>query len=511
MLDYASLIRAAAGSYGSRIAVDDPHASYTFRQVHEVTSALAGGFRATGMAPGDAVIWLSPNTVTHPLAHWAAAKAGLVFSPLNYYLRPGELRAAADVVKPRMILAHPEYLDTIGPLADELGVEFRFLVDTDASHGPWRSWLDLHAEVDPDDDFGGHSDALHEVIFTSGTTGQVKGAARTQRQRILEAMVSIIVNPQGKRAHVLRGSPQFHVGASTGPLQTLLQGGRTTFYKFRPADMVEHIRAGITHIAGVPAQYSILFDSGLLEGVDTSGVRSCAIASNAAPPALIRQVHEAFPHAQLAHHYGSTESGMTTAITDQEFLDHPLSIGRTAPGVELRIVDVDGLDVADGEVGELWVRSEFSMTGYLRRDDLTADARTDDGFLRMGDLGRREDDGFVYIVGRKKDMIITGGENVYPKEVEDVIAELDFVAEVAVVGAPDPVFEERVVAVVRPVAPHADESDARAETVVAEVRQRLAGYKAPKDVFFVDDFPRNALGKIDKVALRRQYEAVAQG
>ena len=273
--------------------------------------------------------------------------------------------------------------------------------------------------------------------------------------------------------------------------------------------MVEYIKAGATHIAGVPAQYAILFDSGLLDGVDVSRVRSCAIGGNGASPAQFMDIQRAFPNAELSHHYGSTESGIITAISGEEFMRRLSSIGRPAPGVEVRIVDDDDQDIPTGEVGEIVIRSDLVMSEYIRREDLTKAAFTTDGYLKMGDLAKRDDEGYLYIVGRKKDMIITGGENVYPKEVEDVISALGFVAEVAVVGAPDPVFEERVVAVVRVTDLDELDSESMTATILEYVRTRLAGYKAPKNVFFVDDFPRNAMGKIDKVALRDRYETVA--
>ena len=508
MLNYTQLLRAAGRTYRSRIAIDDAGASYTYGEVDRATASLAAGLRSVGLVPGDAVIWLSPNTVTHLIAHWGTARAGLRFSPLNYYLRPSELRAAIELVQPKLVFGHSDYIETLDGLADELGIGLRYVVDRDEALGSWPSWRELLIESSPDEHLGGREDSPHEIIFTSGTTGQVKGVARTQRERILESLVSIVVNPQGKDARVLRGSPQFHVGGSTGPLQTLLQGGRTTIYKFRPDEMVEHIKAGITHIAGVPAQYAMVFDSGLLEGVDVSRVRSCAVGANGASPAQFMEIQNAFPNARLAHHYGSTESGMITAITDETFMQRLSSIGRPAPGVEMRIVDDNDRDVPPGEVGEIIVRSDWLMSEYIRREDLTEAAFAADGYLRMGDLARQDEEGFVYIAGRKKDMIITGGENVFPKEVEDVITALDFVAEVAVVGAPDPVFEERVVAVVRRSEVELPDRDLAAE-IIEDVRTHLAGYKAPKNVFFVEDFPRNAMGKIDKVALRAQYETVA--
>ena len=507
MFDYQTLVRTLAAANARRIAVEDAHTQYTYAAWHRRTSELAAGLRLRGLEDGDAVMWLSPNTAQYLIAYFGTAKAGLRFSPLNFWLRDGELRAAFELVRPSAIVVHPDHVDKVVRIADDLDVRHRFVLADSAPVGwqPWNSAFQDSAE--PDADYGGRADSPHEIIFTSGTTGQVKGVARTQRQRILESTVSVLVQPQGKNAFVLRGSPQFHVGGGTGPLQTLIQGGRTRIVRFSPATVAENVANGVTHVSGVPAQYHLLFDSGLMDGVDTGCVRCCAIGGNGAAPAQFLRIQEHFPTAELLHFYGSTESGMVSSISGAEFLERLSSIGRPAPGVDVRIVGDDGLPVPRGEVGEILVRSDFIMTEYHGRPDLTSEAMTSDGFLRMGDLARQDDDGYLYIVGRKKDMIISGGENIYPKEIEDVVSAIDFVAEVAVIGAPDEVFEERVVAVVRlhdGVAPRPREHE---ERITTEVKDRLAGYKSPKEVHFVADFPRNALGKIDRVRLRGAYGA----
>ena len=294
----------------------------------------------------------------------------------------------------------------------------------------------------------------------------------------------------------------------TGPLQTLLQGGRTRIYKFNPNRAAGHIEQGITHISGVPAQFELLFESGALDVVDTGKIQYCGIGGNGAAPDQFLRIQKAFPNAQLVHFYGSTESGMVSSISGDEFHERLSSIGRPAPGVEVRIVDDHGNELGPDEVGEVQVKSEFLMTEYYGRPDLTSEALTKDGFLMMGDLARMDAEGYLYIVGRKKDLIISGGENIYPKEVEDVITTVNDVAEVAIIGVPDPIFEERALGIVKLSGPIARTEEDIRQDITERVRERLAGYKAPREVHFVDEFPRNALGKIDKVALREQYSGV---
>lgn len=512
MFDYQQLVRTLAAANARRIAVEDDTASYSYAEWHVRTSALAAGLVNRGVQGGQSVMWLSPNSAEYIMAYYGTAKAGVRISPLNFWLRDTELTAAIELVKPVCIMVHPDYVERLTPICDALGIEHRFVTGAGAAlPASWEALESLLLDGDPDRDFGGRGDSPHEVIFTSGTTGQVKGVERTQDQRIMESVVSVMVQPQGRRSFVLRGSPQFHVGGGTGPLQTLLQGGRTRIIKFSPALTAQHISGGVNYVSGVPAQYQLLFESGALDGVDTSRVRTCSIGGNGAAPAQFQRILDYFPNAELLHFYGSTESGMVSSIGGDEFLERLNSIGRPAPGVDVRVVDDAGQALAPGGVGELQVRSDFLMTGYFGRDDLTADAFSADGYLKMGDLGRIDDDGYLYIVGRKKDMIISGGENIYPKEIEDVVSALDFVSEVAVIGTPDPIFEERVIGVVRLAEGVSPAAAAQTESIVATVKEKLAGYKAPKEIHFVEDFPRNALGKIDRVALRSTYSVSADG
>lgn len=514
MQNYQTLIRTIGSAYGDRIAIEDAFEAFSFADLHARTSELAAGLLALGLEKGDSVMWLSPNRASYLLAYFATAKAGLRFSPLNFWLRNNELQAAIELVAPKCIIAAQEFTERLDEVCDGLDLPHRVELpfgERDAVSPGWLVWSELFSETEADAHFDSDEDTPHEIIFTSGTTGQVKGVTRTQRQRIMEAVVSIVVNPLGFEPFVLMGAPQFHVGGGTGPLQALIQGGRCRIYKFSPREMAEHLKQGVTHFSAVPAHFQILFESGCLDDVDTSAIRHIGIGGNGAAPEQFLQVHRAFPNANLVHFYGSTESGMVTCIKGPEFLGRLRSIGRPAPGVDVRIADDNDQPLPQGEIGEIQARSEHQMIEYYRREDVTADAVTDDGYLRMGDLGTFDADGYLYVVGRKKDMIISGGENIYPKEVEDLASGVPGVAECAVIGVPDEIFEERVIAVVKPVQGLDYEPDELTDRIVTVVRAELAGYKAPKEVHFVEDFPRNALGKINKVALRAEYGGAGVG
>lgn len=501
MESYRQVLEAAAAEHPDRVALRDARVSYTYRELAEAAESLARGIHALGADPLARFAWLSPNTANYLVTFFATAHVGVMFSPLNFWLAEAELRSQLETLRPSGIFTTSDRIAELTPVLDELGVTHRVVLDAAQSAEGWIAWASLSDSSStalPETD----ADLPHEVIFTSGTTGQSKGVVHSQGQRIAESRVVVGEIPHPIEANVLRGSPQFHIGGIIGPLQTLLQAGTTTIYKFNPREHVEHLKSGVNYISGVPAQYAIVAESGLLEGVDVSHVKACSVGGNGASVSSFQRILAQYPEAELVHFYGSTESGLVTSIHGDEFLEHLRSVGRVAPGVEVKIVDDDGVEVPLGAVGEVWARSPYVMKEYFGRPDLTAAALADGGFLRMGDLGRLED-GYLYIVGRKKDMIISGGENIYPKEVEDVIEGHADALEAAVVGAPDPIFEERAIAYVIAEPEFAADVTA-ADRLRTHVREHLAGYKVPSEFRFVTELPRNALGKVDKVALRRE-------
>lgn len=506
MLTHQDVLRRGASAYGPHPALTAPDGrTYTYAELDEATDRLAHGLAERGLRRGERVVWLDQNSVEFLLAYYATAKLGAAFCPMNYWLRPGELRPLVELVDPAVVVAGREFVDVAAAATEAASPRLRVVLDGEADG--WIPWAQLPSERPGPVTAEVHEDDPHEIVFTSGTTGQAKGVVRSQRKRLLDSYCAALAYRLNGQDHMLWFLPQFHVGGGSVPGQLLVQGGRVTVLRrFEPRAVAEAIGTGVTYLVGVPAHYNLLFESGVLEGVDTAAVRGCYVGGSIATRRVFEEILRRFPNAELVHGYGSTESGPhTMALRGQAFLDHFGALGLPVPGSEVRVVEPERrVDVGPGEAGELWVRSESVMDGYLGRPDLT-EAAFVDGWLRTGDLVRRDAEGFFHLVDRVKDVIITGGENVYPKEVEDVLAAHPGVAEVAVVGVPDPTYEERVVAVVRPApgapAPGADE-------LVAFVRERLAGYKTPKDVRFVEDFPRTGIGKIAKHELRRQYGSV---
>jgi acyl-CoA synthetase (AMP-forming)/AMP-acid ligase II len=502
------MLRRSASAYGSRVAlVGTDGTRLTYDELNRITDALAAGLIGIGLVPGDRVVWLKDNCLEYLLAYFATAKAGLIFSPMNYWLRPGELTDLITLLEPQALIAGTDYADRLDGLAGTEGVRVRVVVD--GARTGWASWEDVLRTPGSLDRVPNDELALHEVIFTSGTTGAAKGVMRSQRKRIVDSLTSALAFEVRRSENLLFFGPQFHIGGASVPNQVLIQGGRATIVRFDPERIAQAISDGATYVIGVPAHYNLLFESGFLDQVDTRSMRGCYVGGSVAAPALFAAIRDHFPHADLVQGYGSTESGPhTIALRGREFLDHPGTLGLPVPGNEVRVVDRAGTDLGPGEVGELLVRSDSVMDGYFRRPEQTGDVLSADGWLHTGDLVDRDGNGYFRLVGRAKEIIISGGENIYPKEIEDVLSEHPAVAEAAVIGIPDAIYEERAVALIR--------RDPASEAVDGEairdfVRARLAGFKTPKEVHFVDDFPRTGMGKIAKAELARTWGSVFRG
>lgn len=506
MLSHSRILAAAASGYPGRIALGSAEGGLiTYGELADQARRMASALLAHGLQHGDRVVWLSHNRVEYQFAYYATALAGLAFAPINYWMRAAEIRGLLEVLEPRLAFVEREHLPVFLEAADGLDLTL-VTIDGPSNDAESLSWERLLVEAnrgtwpDPSDD------TVHEIVFTSGTTGQSKGVMRSQRKRIIDSLVAAITFRLHRDDHLLGSGPQFHIGGGAVPGQLLVQGGRTTITKrFDPEHIADTIATGVTYFMGVPAHFNMLFASGELERIDTRGVRGVYLGGSIATLGLFERISEAFPNAEISHGYGSTESGPhSIGVRGQALRECPGTIGLPIPGTEVR-VEVDGRPADTDEIGELVLRAPTVMDGYYGNPELTATVLDTEGWYRTGDLVRRDADGYFYIADRKKDMIISGGENVYSREVEDVLSLHPTVDEVAVIGTKDPVYEECVTAVVR-VRSNAPQVDF--DTLRAFVKERLAGYKAPRRVEFVEDMPRNPVGKIDKLRLREQFGSV---
>jgi acyl-CoA synthetase (AMP-forming)/AMP-acid ligase II len=507
------LLDRAARRYAGRPALEGPQGTQTFAELAERVGCLAAGLLASGLRPGDRVLDLQPNQNTYLETDLACARSGLVRVALNYRLRPQDWERIADTAGASALIYDARYAEATEPLRHGLG-EHRVLSIGDGPGGMrYTSMLAGHrpgppAAAGPDD--------LVSLNFTSGSTGAPKGVRRTHRVR-WTSLVNMVTD-------VLGGSPTptdayLHAGPIThtsglftlpflvhGARQVILEG----FDALAVADAVAH--RGVTHTAVVPTMVARLLALSDVDADRLRGLKMLGYAGAPMPPEQIRQAYERLTP-NLVQYYGLVEAIPPVTVLDAAdhragLTDRPellSSAGRPALGVELAIVDDAGTPLPAGEVGEVVTRGDHVMPGYWHTpgstplaDSLTRVVR--DGWLHTGDLGRLDSDERLWLVDRKGDMIITGGYNVYPREVEDVVAAVPGVHEVAVIGVPDPEWGQRIVALytVR------NGANVTGEAIATYCREQLASYKKPKEIRRVDAFPVNATGKVDKGALRRE-------
>jgi acyl-CoA synthetase (AMP-forming)/AMP-acid ligase II len=464
----------------------------------------AGALRAAGVQRGQRVAFLDKN---HPACLeilFAASSIGAVTTVVNWRIIGDELLHVLDDSGARMLFVGAErYAAVEGTVARAPGLDRVVVLGGDGDE--YESLLSAAAPVETDPDVADSETAL--VIYSSGTTGRPKGVMLSQRALVNHSANLAPAFPFREGEANLVAMPLFHVGG-IGYALFGIRTGVTTFIT-READaaaLIGAVRAGATHAFFVPPVIARFLDAGAAACAAISGLRYIVYGAAPMPLPLLHRALATWPETNFVQVYGQTElCGAVTALSNADHRDAgrpglQLSAGKAVLGCEIRIVDPEsGDELPAGEAGEIWVRSNQNMTGYLNRPDATADTITGDDWVRTGDIGRLDSDGYVYIEDRLKDMIITGGENVYGPEVESVLLEHPDIADAAVIGVPDDYWGESVKAIV------VTSADVDADAVIAFCRGQLAGYKCPRTVDFTPELPRNASGKILKTTLREPY------
>ena len=476
-------IRDRARTTPDRVAIEYLGAETTYAELDARSEVLAAGLREAGLVRGDRVATLTGTSPAHVVVFFACAKAGLVLLPLNWRLAPAELSYQLADAEPAVLLASPEHAGTASTLHDRVaGLE-----DLLAPGGRPTS-----APAAADDD------GLL-LVYTSGTTGRPKGALLTHANCFWTNLSFDRVAGLADDDIVLSVLPQFHCGGWN--VQALLawwKGARVVLEpSFDAARTLELIEArGITTMMGVPANYLFMANEPAFAGADLSSLRRAVVGGAPMPEALLETWHER--GVEIVQGYGLTEAAPNVLCLPPEDATRKRGFaGKPYPHVDVALRDPEsGRHVEGMGEGELVVRGPNVFAGYWRDPEATAAAFAD-GWLLTGDIAARDEDGYYRIVGRLKDMVISGGENVYPAEIENVLHEHPAVVEAAVVGVPDERWGEACLAfVVLGEGQGADE-----EELLGFCREQLARYKVPREVRFVDVLPRNALNKVAKTEL----------
>lgn len=506
----ADLIRVRATEHPGRTAFVAPARTWSYAELDAESNRLAQGLLGAGVGAGDAIACLTKHATDCILMLLAANKIGAVLAPLNWRLSARELEYVLGVSRAKVLLADAFLEPTLADVQWPKPV-LRLVTDGEDGALDVRTWSARQPAVDP-----GARPTVDDVaarLFSSGTTGFPKAVDLTHRGILTQCVewTEPFRYRQGLTTH-LNVLPTFHVSGIVNAVWMLMLGGTAVFLpEFNPERYLEAVsRYRVTDAFAVPAMLRAMVESPKIETTDLTSLCSIAYGGSPIDETLLRRCLERFGCGFLQV-YGMTEaSGTLTALYPEEHdpggpRAHLLrSVGRPAPHIEMRIVSpAGGQPCEEGEVGEVWVRSEQLMQGYFGDEAATAAAfplGRESGWLRTGDAGYLRE-GYLFLHDRIKDMIISGGENVYPAEVEMVLAAHPAVGEIAVIGVPDPKWGETVKAcvVLR------EGNEATAASLISYARERLAHYKCPTSVDFVEALPRNPSGKVLKRILREPY------
>ncbi len=486
-VNLASILVESAARFPDRTAVKLDDATLTYAELDDATARVAALLRDAGVEPGDRVGLLLPNVPVFAVLYYGILRAGGVVVPMNPLLKSREIEYHLADSGSVLLLAWHAYEEEAAKGAAAAGarcmpIDPAGFATTLAAHAP-------ETDVVPREP----SDTA-VILYTSGTTGRPKGAELTHDNlgRNTEVTRTTLVHLT-EHDVVFGGLPLFHSFGQTVGLNTTIAAGAclTLLPRFDPAKALSIIREdGVTVFAGVPTMYGALL--GLPERGGCESLRVCVSGGAALPVEVLRAFEDAFG-CTLLEGYGLSETSPVACFNHPDRPRKAGSIGTPVAGVEMRVVDGEGREVSDGGTGEIAIRGHNVMKGYWRKPEATAEA-IPDGWLRTGDMGVRDADGYFRIVDRKKDLIIRGGFNVYPREVEEVLYEHPAIAEVAVVGVPHPVHGEEIVAVAALKAGASATPDELREFVKAQV----APYKYPRVVQIVDALPKGPTGKILK-------------
>ncbi len=471
----------------------------TYGELRAMAGRLANVLVARGVKPGDRVAVQAEKSIEAIALYLATVRAGAIFLPLNTAYTPAEVEYFLTDAEPALFVVDPKREETLGTLASNVGAGIATLgaMVNGIAQG---SLIDEAAGVPEEfQTVPRGPDDLAAIVYTSGTTGRSKGAMLTHRnlQSNAETLRDLWRFTADDR--LIHALPIYHIhGLFVATNVTLLSRGSLIFFaKFEPDAVLKALPRG-TAMMGVPTFYTRLLAHPALDRDAAANIR--VFISGSAP--LLAETHTTFAertgHAILER-YGMTETGMITS-NPYDGERRAGTVGFPLPGVELKVCDAEGNTLDDGEIGTLEVRGPNVFEGYWRMPEKTAEEKRADGFFITGDLGTVSPDGYFSIVGRGKDLIISGGINVYPKEVEGLIDEIDGVVESAVIGLPHPDFGEAVAAVVV-----ASREGLKFSDILGALKDRLARFKQPARVFFVDELPRNAMGKVQKAELRKTY------
>jgi len=515
VLNVGEIVAAHARLQPGKIGARDSRRTLTFAQWNERSNRLANALLGLGLVKGDRVALLAYNRVEWLELYVALAKAGLVAVPVNFRLTTPEIEYIVANCEARAIVVQDALVEKAEPLrSSSVAVVADAWIHLGERPLPagWRGYealVDAGAACAPEQ--GVQPADTWALMYTSGTTGRPKGAIRNHQGSALISLVTALDMELTRDDTALLVMPMCHANSLYFSFTFTYLGATCVIDDHQSFDPEALLRTmaqqHVTFTSLVPTHYIMMLalPAATKARHDVSRMRKLMISSAPARRDTKLAILEHFRNSQLYELYGSTEAGWVTLLRPDEQLTHLGAVGREWTGSgPIRLLDLDGNDVPDGEVGELYSRTPYAFDGYWKNPQKTAEALRPDGYCSVGDLAQRDADGFIRLVDRKSNMIISGGENVYPSEVEEVVGRCPGVQDVAVIGISHETWGEAVHAVV---VAHPDSKLTEAQ-VIDWCRERIAGYKRPRSVSFIreDEMPRTATGKILHRRLRERFE-----
>jgi len=512
-MNLGQILKMNAKKFPGTVALQDRQRHFTYRETNRRVNRLAHALLALGLGKGDRVAVLMENSIEIVEIFLATAKTGLVIVPINFRLVGREVEYIVNNSDARAVIAHDEFAPVVDSVREQLvNIPPENYVVVGQGCAGYKDYEKLIADC-----AGTEPDCRVEpkdtwiLIYTSGTTGKPKGVLRSHESHIAFYLINAIDFGFSEHDICMNVMPLCHINSTFFTFTFLYIGASVYIHparSFRPEEILEIIeRERITFISLIPTHYNLILNvDPAARRRDIRSIRKLLCSSAPVRKSVKTAIMEFFPGVLLYEGYGSTEAGIVTVLKPEDQLRKLGSIGYESLGTDtVKILDGDGNPVPDGEVGELYSRGPMLFDGYYKLPEKTAASFRGEWFS-AGDMARRDPDGFYEIVDRKDNMIITGGEHVYPSEVEEVIGSHECVFDCAVISQPDEKWGEMVVAVVVPKGQSAEDIDE--ETIMTCCKEQLAGYKRPKRVVFIrdEDMPRTPTGKILHRVLRERLK-----
>jgi fatty-acyl-CoA synthase len=472
----------------------------TYAELRRRSMALARSLRETGAMPGDRIAGHLLNRGETFELYFACAYAGLTFVSVSWRLTSREIEMILSDSTPRLVFTQPSVAEAIEGPASELGIPVMTLEEEASGEAFER--MASGPPIEPPFD---RADP-QLILYTSGTTGRPKGVMMGHMSIFWFAFQQAVRYPHLDGDSVmLIISPTFNTaGINEQSIPTFLVGGTVVMFPSRgwsAEKMSGYIdRYGVTHSLMYPSMLEPFLDADSRSEIGLETVKWLGCGGENVPPAAVGRFRARWPHIKMMIGYGGTENGSPTTILDDEISQHPGAVGRVTMGITMRIQDEEGNPLPQGDIGEIWVAGPSVVEGYWNAPEMNAAAKRD-GWMNTGDIGFLDADGYLHLRGRSRDLIISKGQNIYPAEIENALAEHDDLLEFTVVGVPDEEFGEVVCAVVV----RKPGRDVSSDDVIDFVRERLASYKKPRHVVFVEEIPRNTGLKV----LKKEAAAVA--